>query len=344
MSFKGSVLIRVFYFLTFSILLQSCATILNGPNTHIWVNTDKPSKIVFLGDTVNTYHNSARIKVPRKKDSLELEIIGDSISKHLSITSKTSPVYYANFAFLYGLGALIEKKQPRRYTYPHHIYVNERTSQNSFATFDSTVLGKAYILKFTPLRLVSLSNPAIEIALEKSMGQRFSTQVMASYLIPSLFDYAVQDWKNSTSGFRFSLEEKLFFKKSSPRGAYLAVELNYLNTRYNEISSFTNGLEYSDSMRTSYLDRYRVYKQTLSINLKYGYQMIKGPWTLDAYVGIGPRYKSVAHFDRIIPEDELERPRHPNFYYYSNVSGDFWTVSLTANIKLGWIIPYNQKF
>lgn len=221
--------------------------------------------------------------------------------------------------------------------------MNESSGQNSFATFDSTILGKACILKFTPLRLVSLSNPSIEIGLEKSTGNHFSTQVMASYLIPSLFDYAVQGWKNSTSGLRFSLEEKLYLKKISPRGAYVAIELNYLNTRYSEISLFTNGLEYSDSMRTSYQDKYRVHKQTFSINLKYGYQKIKGPWTLDAYVGIGQRYKRVDHLDRLIPEDELERPRHPNFYYYSNVSGNFWTVSLTANIKLGWIIPQREK-
>lgn len=107
MSLKQSVTIRVFYVFTISVVIQSCATILNGPNTYIWVNTDKPSKIVFHDDTASTYHNAARIIVPRQKDSLNLEIIGDSVSKDISIPSKTSPIYYANFAFLYGLGALI---------------------------------------------------------------------------------------------------------------------------------------------------------------------------------------------------------------------------------------------
>ena len=145
-------------------------------------------------------------------------------------------------------------------------------------------------------------------------------------------------FKPDIKGFQASIEEKFYFEKSAPAGPYLSFEFKYLKNQYKDIWNFGVKDIYSDSTYnfTNYPDTFGIKKQTYSFNLKVGYQLIYKRLSLDCYGGFGLKYRDVEHFDKIHPEDEMERPRHPNIDYISNRKGKYWTVSIPLNIRIGW--------
>lgn len=63
------------------------------------------------------------------------------------------------------------------------------------------------ILKITPLKLVGILNPAIELSYERRTGPNFSTQLMASYLLPMTIMDIGSAFKPDIKGFRVAIEE-----------------------------------------------------------------------------------------------------------------------------------------
>lgn len=170
------------------------------------------------------------------------------------------------------------------------------------------------------------------------MGQNFSTQLSASYYLPTNIYDLENNFKPNIKGYSFAIEEKYYLNKSTPLGTYLSFEFKYLNNQYKDIWNFgvKNIFYDTTSNFTNYTDTFGIKKQTYSFNLKLGYQLLIKRFAIDFYAGLGLRYKDVKHFDRINPKDEMEMPRHPNLYYITNREGKYWTVSIPINIKIGW--------
>lgn|GEM_PF-1786649 len=61
-----------------------------------------------------------------------------------------------------------------------------------------------------------------------------------------------------------------------------------------------------------------------------------GRFSIDFYIGLGPRYRKVVQYDRLNPEDILTSPRHPNVHYYQHQAGAFRTCSIPCNIRIGY--------
>jgi len=326
-------------------LLSSCATIFNSKTTNLTIITSEPSKLIFDKDTLKNYTTNKNITVNRDKKPLIVTVCNDSLMKTVKINSKNSFAYWLNLYPNWHLwtGFIIDTKTKRRYTYPKTVFIDFNKKDSTYLTYKP--LDKLYdkkssnILKLTPLKLVGLINPSIEMSYERKTGRSFSTQIMASYLLPiSIMDIG-SDFKPNIKGFRVSVEEKFYLKKSAPLGPYLSFEFNYLKNQYKDIWNF--GIEdiYSDTTYnfTNYPDTFGIKKQTFSFNLKLGYQLIVRRLSFDFYAGLGIRYKDVSHFDRINPNDEMEMPRHPNIYYYTNKEGKYWTISIPLNVRIGWI-------
>lgn len=324
-----------------SLLICSCATLFNSRTENLTIITSEPSKIVVSHDTSNFYLTQQNLIVPRSKEPLNISTINPTSSKSISIKSKSSFAYWLNlYPSSAWTGFLIDMNNPKRYSYPRTIFINTRSKENSYLTYkpiDSTISKLNNIIKFTPLKLVGLSNSGIEVSFERKTGNYFSTQIMASYLLPSNFLDAY-DYKPMYKGFRLGIEEKLYFKKSALYGPYLGLEFNYMKNQYKNISWFGVKNIYSDTTYnfTNYPDSIRIHKQTYSINLKLGYQYFVNRFSFDVYVGLGARYKDVVHLDRINPKDDMEMPRHPNFYYITNLNGKYWTLSIPLNFRIGW--------
>jgi hypothetical protein len=310
----------------------------NSRAVELNIITDVPATVVMNKDTLKNINNQSKIGVLRQKEPISLTVFNDTISKNISIRSKSSFAFWSNFGFCYGLGMIIDKNSPKRYTFPNTVYVSLKDNEVKYSHIDSPRKKIKYIVKMTPLKIVDLVNPGIELSLERRTGNYFATQLMASYLLPFTFEDFNTIYKPNIKGYRVAIEEKYYFRKTTPTGPYISLELNYLKNRYRTIESFGIKNIYSDSTynNTNYSDTIRIYKQTFSINFKFGYQFIVNRLSFDFFAGPGLRYKDVRHLDRINPNDEMQMPREPNEHYITNVNGQFWTFSMPLNIRIGW--------
>lgn len=119
------------------ILLSSCASVLNSRYKCVNVVPVNPVKVVYKGDTLNATNNSFFIPAERKKDPLEFEWVSNDTSKIIQVKSSNSLAYWLNlYPSTAWLGFLIDRKNPKRYTYPGWIYVNSSDSINDYTTYN----------------------------------------------------------------------------------------------------------------------------------------------------------------------------------------------------------------
>lgn len=323
--------------------LCSCATLFNSKTTSVTIITSEPSKLIINSDTINYLSTCNSYSFERDKKPIIVTAFTDSVSKTISIKSRNSFAYWLNIYPNLHLwtGFYIDTKTKKRYTYPNTVYIDIAAKDSSYLTYkplDKAFNNYSNIFKITPLKILGTVNPSIELSYERRTSCSFSTQLMASYLLPtSVMDIGVE-FKPEIKGFRVAVEQKYYFKKSAMFGPYVSIEFNYLNNQYKDFGYFGVQDIYSDTAynNTNYPDTFGIKKQTYSLNLKLGYQIIDKRLAIDFYGGIGLRYKDVKHFDRINPNDEMEMPRHPNVFYYTNLEGKYWTVSIPLNIRIGW--------
>lgn len=320
----------VLMILTF--LLSSCATILNSRKTTLHVYTNQSTALIIDNDTLKNTTTTRTITVDRKEDELKLVVFNDSLTRTLNIKPFNSFAYWANLSFYYGLGMLVDRKNPKRYGYPKMIYVNLEDNTNEYLPFIpiNSVHDKYWnVLKFTPLKLLGITNPAFELSYERRTAQSFSTQVMASYLLPDQLSGEVGFYPN-IKGFRLAVEERFYFKKSAPFGPYIALEVDYLKNRYNTHSHFNYVLR-------SHRDTVGIKKQNISFNFKIGHQFIIKQFSIELYAGLGLRYKNVKHIKNNNPDDEeMDSPQHPNVFYITNREGKYSGISIPLNVRIGW--------
>lgn len=136
---------------TFVLTISSCATVFNSPTKQISINTTSPAKVIYNNDTLSTLDNQTTILVHRQKEPLKITVIGDSISKTITINSKNSFAYWLN-AYptpMFWTGFSIDKKNPKRYTFPDRVYVNTSDSSNNYLgnTKRYTFPNRAYVKK-----------------------------------------------------------------------------------------------------------------------------------------------------------------------------------------------------
>ena len=159
---------------------------------------------------------------------------------------------------------------------------------------------------------------------------------MAAWLLPANLWRPLPEIPPKIKGFRIGGEARGYFFKSAPHGSYVSVEADYLSNRYRDKARFGESEAYLDTLGTNYVDTFSVRKETATFSLKWGYQIVVHRISLDFYFGLGARYKSVRHRDRRIPSDDMESPRHPNLPYMKNREGNYWTVAMPINFKIGY--------
>lgn len=126
---------QVFYILIASLLLTSCATTMNQSHKVITIYTTEPSKIILNRDTINTIENKATLEVERKKEILKVTALTDSLTKVIEVEPKNSFMYWSNIFCNYGIGMLIDRNNPKRYTYPQRIYLNSSDTSSKYYTY-----------------------------------------------------------------------------------------------------------------------------------------------------------------------------------------------------------------
>lgn len=104
-------------------LFSSCAGILNKATTKTVVHVNQPVQLVVNGDTLQTRQRTFNLTVDRSSGPLTLMAITDSQQSMAKVAPLNSFAWYTNIFCNYGIGMLIDKNGPRRYTYPRHIYL-----------------------------------------------------------------------------------------------------------------------------------------------------------------------------------------------------------------------------
>lgn len=326
-----------------ALTLCSCATMFNSKRTPVIIVTSRPTKMIIQQDTFQHPQKERYIEAERDKKPLKIVVFNDSSSRTIQVKARNSFAYWLNLYpnWHFWTGFYIDTKTKKRYTYPKTVYIDLDDTVHQYLRFippDPALQRRSNVLKLTPLKLFGTDNPGMELSYERRTGRLASTQVMASYLLPvSLWELGHR-FLPPAKGFRVSLEERLYTKGSAIQGTYLAFELCYLRKQYYDVWGFGNRQSYSDTSiaRFYYSDTFGIKKQTVSFNLKVGYQIIHKRLSVDIFAGFGPRYREVSHFDRINPDDVMDPPRHPNVWYISNRNGRFWSVSIPVNIKIGY--------
>jgi len=118
--------------------MTSCATVFNQPYKNVTIYTTKPSKVVYKRDTVDTKNNKAHLLVLRDKENLSIVAITDSITKTIDVKSKNSFWYWVNIPYTAGIGMLIDRENPERYSYPKRIYINSTDTINKYYSYSQS--------------------------------------------------------------------------------------------------------------------------------------------------------------------------------------------------------------
>jgi len=319
-------------------LLSACATVFNTRSEKINIVTSESSTVIVNNVPLKTSDNHVQTRVKRSSQNLELIVSSDSITKNVSVEPGNSFLFWSNLCFAYGLGMIIDWKNPKRFSYPSTVYIDMLSKENTYSKLDLSEMTNRNIIKITPLKLFGTTNPGVQLAYERKHSSLFSTQFMVQSLFPRsiLISSGLRQKKR---GFRASIEERMYIDQTAPVGNYVAFEVNYLQNQRNAIMSFspikTYDL-YQDSL--SYNDSIRIKKQTVSFNIKLGKQWVKNNFAVDFYVGFGLRYKDIRILDRINENhyESDESDYFPNINRIGNREGKYWTISMPLNVKIGY--------
>lgn len=163
---------RLFLVTLGALLLTSCASILNQDYTKIKIHTTEPSTIMVNGDTIETdARNKATIFAERIDAPLFLVVETGQLQKKVDINYKNSVAYYLNIPNTYGLGMLIDKDNPKRFTYPRNIYLNSANTEPIYFNYDQSNPKGAWYLNLSLPYINQFSfHPESEIDRKKSLG------------------------------------------------------------------------------------------------------------------------------------------------------------------------------
>ncbi|MRJ08494.1 hypothetical protein EDL99_06360 [Ornithobacterium rhinotracheale] len=147
--------------------LSSCATIFNGKNKGITIYTEKPAKLVYGEDTIQSENNRFEILAKRKAEDLKFEIISDSVKNEFSVPSRLSPTVFNNIYNGF-LGLFLDLKNNKQYTYPAAIFINPNKHEATYKKFGiGNHKNEAFLDFYSPL----IVNMAKEI--ENGAGSPF---------------------------------------------------------------------------------------------------------------------------------------------------------------------------
>lgn len=122
-------------FLLALLVLNSCASILNGPTTQLTVTSDRPVQLQVDGVNHEVL-GKTKIKVKRQNEVLTLHASNDRVNREIKLKPINSFNYYAN-VLTYGLG-FIWDNGPKRYTYPRKLYMDLHSPEPLIASYRPT--------------------------------------------------------------------------------------------------------------------------------------------------------------------------------------------------------------
>lgn len=179
-------------------------------------------------------------------------------------------------------------------------------------------------IKFSPVRMIDLFNPGLEISYERVHSGKFSSQFSYAFDkdIFGLFPF------NNFRGNRFSLEEKYFYKSMDNKRKYVSLDLILNNNTYSQVKSYPDSVSGNIENRRNFFHR-----KTFSANIKYGKQFFLNRFIVDLSIGAGIKWRS------LIPEYNYPfvQQKGFDFTFFLTSYAKYVTINIPMNVKIGYL-------
>lgn len=323
-------------------LLASCATIMNSSQQEVVVYSKKPVKyIVNNADTISPTDNKATILVERKSP-FTITAISDSSKHTFNPRSRTSGLFWMNLFTPYLVGIPVDLISGQAKGYKQFMYLDPSGSRMSYSNWDSLSEPNSMNLKFSPMKLMGLFHPGVELGLEFPFSQKNSMQILATYLFPvsssigsTFWDANASRWNAKNQKYNISFEMRQYTTRGFGEGLYLGLDLNHLNSKTVETLRFYD--EDPNSLnQDTYNDSISVHKIGNSVAFKLGYVIPGDHLSLDLYFGIGVRYVNTTHEGRQFPEHTLQRSGWEIGNHANLTEGNYTQVILPVGVRLSF--------
>jgi hypothetical protein len=335
-----------FVALCMSLLLGSCATIVNRKMQKVHITSEQKGVVVMV-DTLK-YSLPATIALKRSKSDISLKAILDTSTQYFTIKAK-----YSN-AFLYGnlcwssaapLAYLIDLPSKKKFAYPKKMHVDfykkslvskEPVSLYQKFKNDSSTRKCEYNYHIKT-SMLSLLNPIFNnagIGFEKYYGRRSSSQINLR-VFTSLREASKV---KSLQGYGIDFEQKLFVRQMGNFRAYVAAAVGHDRMTYATRDAF-NPLNTFDSLynkNLTYADDYKISRSLSYLNFKVGFQQYFNHWVVELYGGLGFAYRKVNHSERANMNDVALSPKDMNLQYSLNYPGEYTTMNVPLNLCIGY--------
>ncbi len=129
-----------FVFALIVLLFSSCASVFNGPYKKVNVHTERAATVIYNEGSVETVDHVASFEVKRKKDTMQFSVLQDSSMRTYTVNKKHSFAFWSNIPLKFGLGMLVDLTNPKRFTYPSHIYLDSSNTKKGYYAFEKNQL------------------------------------------------------------------------------------------------------------------------------------------------------------------------------------------------------------
>jgi len=129
------------------VLFASCATTFNTKKVCVRIVPEKGVKVVTVENSVRK--NDEEYVVKRQQENLKINVRVDSTDKVILIPPIKSFAYWENFLNL-GVGFLVDKKTPRRFSYPKNIFLEKSDTTIKVLRFPTTKKGTVELCFLLP--------------------------------------------------------------------------------------------------------------------------------------------------------------------------------------------------
>jgi len=96
-----------------SLILSSCATLLNSPKQEVTIITNEPCKVVVNNDSLKSADIEHDLTLNRSKKPLSIIAYNDNHHKNIIVPSKKSFAYWLNFDSYFFTGFFIRWKEAK---------------------------------------------------------------------------------------------------------------------------------------------------------------------------------------------------------------------------------------
>lgn len=178
-------------------------------------------------------------------------------------------------------------------------------------------------VKISPLRLINILNPGVEMSYER-LGQHFSSQLS----VGSSANIIGKPYKH-LKGYTVAVEEKYFTELHPGSRSYVSLDLNFTHKSYTET---TSGRDMVNNRTVS--DTFTIKKRMHAAAVKYGVQVYRKHFILDMSIGTGLKHRNIVHYDRTL---EYKGPREAfDLMRAANMEAKGFVFILPLGVRLGY--------